>query len=48
MIITAVTIAPGSDTTVEQLTVLACFLVSPAGDYFSGTRFDLSALIHAS
>ena len=41
--ITAVTIAPGSDTTAEHLTTLACFLVSPAGDYFSGTRFDLGA-----
>jgi NAD(P)-dependent dehydrogenase (short-subunit alcohol dehydrogenase family) len=39
--ITAVTIAPGSDTTAEQLTTLACFLVSRAGDYFSGNRFDL-------
>jgi NAD(P)-dependent dehydrogenase (short-subunit alcohol dehydrogenase family) len=39
--VTAVTIAPGSDTTSEQLTTLACFLVSPAGDYFSGARFDL-------
>jgi NAD(P)-dependent dehydrogenase (short-subunit alcohol dehydrogenase family) len=41
--ITAVTIAPGSETTPEQLTTLVCFLVSPAGDYFSGTRFDLGS-----
>lgn len=47
--ITAVTIAPGNATTAEQLATLACFLVSPAGDYFSGARFDLAlGLIHAS
>ena len=46
--ITAVTIAPGRDTTAEQLTTLACFLVSPAGDYFSGTRFELDSLIRGS
>jgi NAD(P)-dependent dehydrogenase (short-subunit alcohol dehydrogenase family) len=40
--ITATTIAPGSATTDEQLAELACFLVSPPGDYFSGCRFSLA------
>jgi NAD(P)-dependent dehydrogenase (short-subunit alcohol dehydrogenase family) len=42
--ITAVTIAPGTRTTTHELATLAGFLVSPAGDYFSGARFDLDAL----
>jgi NAD(P)-dependent dehydrogenase (short-subunit alcohol dehydrogenase family) len=40
--ITATMIAPGGATSPAQLTELACFLVSPAGDYFSGCRFSLS------
>jgi NAD(P)-dependent dehydrogenase (short-subunit alcohol dehydrogenase family) len=39
--ITATAIAPGVATTDEQLAELVCFLVSPAGDYFSGCRFSL-------
>jgi len=45
--ITTVAIAPGPDTTDAQLAALAAYLVSPAGDYFSGTRLalDETALI---
>ena len=39
--ITATAITPGAATTDEQLAELVCFLVSPAGDYFSGCRFSL-------
>jgi NAD(P)-dependent dehydrogenase (short-subunit alcohol dehydrogenase family) len=39
--ITATAITPGAATTDEQLGELVCFLVSPAGDYFSGCRFSL-------
>jgi NAD(P)-dependent dehydrogenase (short-subunit alcohol dehydrogenase family) len=39
--ITATVITPGADTTDDQIAQLACFLVSPAGDYFSGCRFSL-------
>jgi hypothetical protein len=39
--ITATVITPGDATTDEQIAQLVCFLVSPAGDYFSGCRFSL-------
>jgi NAD(P)-dependent dehydrogenase (short-subunit alcohol dehydrogenase family) len=39
--ITAVTLWPGADTTDAELAELACFLISPAGGYFSGCRFEL-------
>jgi NAD(P)-dependent dehydrogenase (short-subunit alcohol dehydrogenase family) len=39
--VTAVAIAPGSATRDEDLAELACFLVSPAGDYFDGCLFEL-------
>ena len=39
--ITATVITPGPDTTDEQIAELVCFLVSPAGDYFSGCRLSL-------
>jgi hypothetical protein len=39
--ITATTIAPGAATTDDQIAELVCFLVSPAGDYFSGCQFSL-------
>lgn len=39
--ITATAITPGAATTDEQLGELVCFLLSPAGDYFSGCRFSL-------
>ena len=42
--VTTVAVLPGPDTTDEQVAELACFLVSPAGAYFSGCRFDLGAV----
>lgn len=36
------TITPGTGTTVETLAALTAYLLSPAGDYFSGARLDLS------
>jgi hypothetical protein len=42
--VTAVAIAPGATTTDEELAELVCFLVSGAGEYFSGCRFDLGAV----
>ncbi len=40
--VTATAVAPGVRTSDEQLAMLVSFLASPAGDYFSGCRFDLS------
>ena len=45
--ITATVITPGTDTTDEQIAELVCFLVSPAGDYFSGCRFSLGVTASA-
>lgn len=45
--ITATAIAPGRATTDDQLAELVCFLVSPAGDYFSGCRFSLGVAASA-
>jgi NAD(P)-dependent dehydrogenase (short-subunit alcohol dehydrogenase family) len=39
--ITAVAMWPGRDTTDTELAQLACFLLSPAGGYFSGCRWEL-------
>jgi citronellol/citronellal dehydrogenase len=39
--VTATVITPGGATTDDQIAQLVCFLVSPAGDYFSGCRFSL-------
>lgn len=39
--VTAVAICPGERTTDEQLAQLVCFLLSPAGGYYSGCRWDL-------
>jgi NAD(P)-dependent dehydrogenase (short-subunit alcohol dehydrogenase family) len=39
--VTAAMIAPGAGTPDAQLAELVCFLVSEAGDYFSGCRLDL-------
>ena len=36
------TITPGSATPVATVAALAAYLLSPAGDYFSGARLDLS------
>jgi hypothetical protein len=41
--ISAVALWPGAETTDAELAELACFLVSPAGGYFSGCRFELGA-----
>jgi hypothetical protein len=35
---------PGQDTTDAELAELACYLISPAGGYFSGCRFELGAV----
>jgi NAD(P)-dependent dehydrogenase (short-subunit alcohol dehydrogenase family) len=42
--VTAVTICPGSQTTDAEIAELVCFLLSEAGGYFSGCRFDLGAV----
>jgi NAD(P)-dependent dehydrogenase (short-subunit alcohol dehydrogenase family) len=41
--VTTAMIAPGPTTTGEELAELVCFLVSTAGEYFSGCRLELSA-----
>ena len=41
--VTATMIAPGTDTPDAQLAELVCYLISPAGDYFSGCRFSLGS-----
>lgn len=45
--VTATMIAPGASTTDQQLAELVSYLVSPAGEYFSGCRFDLGTVGHA-
>ncbi len=42
--VTAVTLWPGAPTTDAELADLACFLISPAGGYFSGCRFELGGV----
>lgn len=42
--VTAVAICPGPETTDAELAQLTAFLISPAGEYFSGCRFDLGAV----
>jgi hypothetical protein len=37
----AVAIAPGVQTADDEVAELVCFLVSPAGEYFSGCVFEL-------
>jgi NAD(P)-dependent dehydrogenase (short-subunit alcohol dehydrogenase family) len=39
--IAPVTIAPGAETSPEQIASLVAYLASPAGDYFSGCLLDL-------
>jgi NAD(P)-dependent dehydrogenase (short-subunit alcohol dehydrogenase family) len=39
--VTAVAIAPGGRAGEEELAELVCYLVSPAGEYFSGCLFEL-------
>ena len=42
--ITAVMVAPGPGTTVQELATLVAFLVSEAGGYLSGCRIELGAV----
>lgn len=42
--VTTVVIAPGSRTSEQELGALVCFLLSGAGGYFTGCRFDLDAV----
>ncbi len=46
--VTAAAIAPGPLTGEDQLAELVCFLASPAGEYFSGCRFELGSDDHGS
>lgn len=39
--ITVTMVAPGARTTDQDLAGIVCYLVSPAGDYFSGCRLSL-------
>jgi len=39
--VTAAAVAPGDRTTEDELAELVCYLVSPAGEYFSGCLFEL-------
>ncbi len=41
--VTAVTIWPGTETADDDIAALACYLVSDAGGYFSGCRFEFGA-----
>lgn len=41
--ITVVALWPGATTTDGELAELTCFLLSPAGGYFSGCRFELGS-----
>jgi NAD(P)-dependent dehydrogenase (short-subunit alcohol dehydrogenase family) len=42
--ITVTAIAPGAETNEGELAALLSFLISPAGDYYSGCRFELGAV----
>lgn len=42
--VTVVAVCPGAQTAEPALAELVCFLLSPAGEYFSGCRFDLGAV----
>jgi hypothetical protein len=39
--VTVVTVAPGTHAAADDVAEFVCYLVSPAGDYFSGARFDM-------
>ncbi len=41
--VTAAMVAPGPDTTDEELAELVSFLISPAGEYLTGCRLELGA-----
>ena len=42
--VTAVAVTPGAATEAGDIATLVAFLVSPAGGYYSGCRFDLGAV----
>lgn len=42
--VTACAIWPGATTTAAEMSELVCFLLSPAGEYFSGCRLELGDL----
>jgi hypothetical protein len=42
--VTATMLAPGPASTDEELGALVAYLASPAGDYFSGCRFELGSV----
>jgi NAD(P)-dependent dehydrogenase (short-subunit alcohol dehydrogenase family) len=41
--ITAVTVWPGAETADDDIADLVCYLLSDAGGYFSGCRFEIGA-----
>jgi NAD(P)-dependent dehydrogenase (short-subunit alcohol dehydrogenase family) len=43
--VTSVAVCPGARTGEDELATLVSFLQSPAGDYYSGCRFDLGAAL---
>jgi NAD(P)-dependent dehydrogenase (short-subunit alcohol dehydrogenase family) len=47
-LVTAVAVTPGPETDDDEVAELVAFLLSPAGGYFSGCRFDLGAIPTAS
>lgn len=46
--VTAVTICPAPGTAEAELAELTAYLLSPAGGYFTGCRFDFNSLIDTS
>jgi hypothetical protein len=46
--VTTVAIEPGAVTSDDEIAELASFLVSPAGEYFTGCVFEMGALIRSS
>jgi NAD(P)-dependent dehydrogenase (short-subunit alcohol dehydrogenase family) len=46
--VTSVAICPGTEPSEKQIAELVCFLHCPAGEYFSGCRFDLGAALTGS
>lgn len=42
--VTVVTVAPGAHADDGEVAEVVCYLVSAAGDYFSGTRFDVGVI----
>jgi NAD(P)-dependent dehydrogenase (short-subunit alcohol dehydrogenase family) len=46
--VTAVAVCPGPHTSDDEVAELVCFLLSDAGGYFTGCRFELGAVAEAS